>query len=84
MLALAWEAELRDTRMASLAAAREAAFPDTRVRARCPPLLPRELAWGLRLAAARAFKVDSRAGLGLTSIYVCHPAWLISVQMHPV
>ena len=57
MLDLTWEAELRDTRMGSLAAAREAAFPDTRARARCPPLLPRELVWGLRLAAARAFKV---------------------------
>ena len=64
---------LCDTRMATLAEARALAFPDTRVRAACPPRLPRELTWGLRVAAARAFKaIRSRYWQG--SVLACASA----------
>lgn len=44
---------------ASQAATRAEEFPDTRVRHRSPPDVPPELLRGLRLGAARLFKVGS-------------------------
>jgi hypothetical protein len=65
------EETLRDTRLASLADARAVAFPDTRVRTACPARLPRELSWGLRMAAARAFKVLPLSLLAGIALLLC-------------
>ncbi|CAL8461852.1 g1383 [Coccomyxa elongata] len=50
------EALLQDTHGLSYAQVLQEDLPDTRLRQVCPPRLPRELVWGLRLAAARLFK----------------------------
>lgn len=53
------EALLQDTHGLSYAQVLQEDFPDTRLRQVCPPRLPRELVWGLRLSAARLFKAST-------------------------
>lgn len=51
------EAFLQNTGMSTYAELLENMLPDTRIRLHSPPRLPMELNWGLRLGAARLFKV---------------------------
>lgn len=53
------EAMLQDTHGLSYAQVLQEDFPDTRMRQVCPPRLPKELVWGLRLGAARLFKAST-------------------------
>lgn len=53
------EALLQDTHGLSYARVLLEDFPDTRLRQVCLPRLPKELVWGLRLAAARLFKAST-------------------------
>lgn len=50
------EAMLWDTHGLSYARILAEDFPDTRIRQCCPPSLPKELVWALRISAARLFQ----------------------------
>jgi hypothetical protein len=63
------EAFLQVSGMRTYAEMLESTLPDTRIRMQSPPRLPTELNWGLRMGAARLFKVSAVPPLSLASLH---------------